>query len=162
MRCKQISLNEIYSWVEDAFETNHCGFFELIREHINWSEIIPFELEDAYYADIGRPRDYSLESMISMLVLKAVFGYRDDTQLLDTLRYSKEMREFCGLLRVPDAAQVSRFRIRFADYLQAMLDKLVEVTEPICRKMNAELAACLAVDTTGVESYVKENNPKFL
>jgi hypothetical protein len=156
-----MSLCDIYSWVENAFEVNRCGFFELIRTHINWSEIIPVELECVYYAGVGRRRGYSLESMISMLVLKTVFGYRDDTQLLDTLRYSKEMREFCGLRRVPDAAQLSRFRIRFADYLQFMLDELVELTEPICREMNPELADCLAFDTTGVESYVRENNPKF-
>jgi len=35
------------------------------------------------------------------------------------------------------------------------------LTEPICREMDAELADMLNFDTTGVESYVAENNPKF-
>ena len=39
---------------------------------------------------------------------------------------------------------------------------MVDLTEPICRQMNAELADCLVFDTTGIESHVAENNPKFL
>lgn len=36
------------------------------------------------------------------------------------------------------------------------------MTEPVCRAMDAELANCLIFDTTGIESYVAENNSKFM
>ena len=42
-----------------------------------------------------------------------------------------------------------------------VFERLVELTEPICRAMDAELADCLIYDATGIESYVTENNPKF-
>lgn len=35
------------------------------------------------------------------------------------------------------------------------------MTEPICAEMDKVLADMLVFDTTGIESYVAENNPKF-
>jgi hypothetical protein len=43
-----------------------------------------------------------------------------------------------------------------------MFEKLVEVTEPICRELDAKKADYLIYDTTGIEPNVAENNPKFL
>lgn len=36
------------------------------------------------------------------------------------------------------------------------------MTEPICAEMDKTLADMLVYDTTGIESYVAENNPKFM
>jgi hypothetical protein len=47
-------------------------------------------------------------------------------------------------------------------YLSEIFEQLVELTEPICRKIDAELADELIFDTTGIESHVAENNPKFM
>jgi len=161
MRYNQMTLSDIYTWVGDSFESDRTGFFSLLRKHIDWDEVIPVEFHFAYHADTGRKRRYSLESMIAMLVLQKVFGFTTDAQLLDVLKNSRELRDFCGFRIVPDAAQVTRFKQRYADHLHAMLDVLVELTEPICREMDAEKADCLVLDTTGIESHVKENNPKF-
>ena len=49
----------------------------------------------------------------------------------------------------------------FAKNLAEMLSKLVDYTEPICQKLDKTKAQMLIYDTTGIESYVAENNPKF-
>lgn len=43
-----------------------------------------------------------------------------------------------------------------------MFDKLVDITEPICREIDSKKADYLIFDTTGIEPYVAENNHKFL
>ena len=108
---------------------------------------------------MGRPRKYPLEGFIKGLVLQKIFGYVDDSVLLATLRYSQEMREFCGFEKVPDGAKLTRFKQDFLPYIGEVFERLVELTEPVCRAMDAELADCLIFDTTGIESYVAENNP---
>lgn len=46
--------------------------------------------------------------------------------------------------------------------LYGYISALVDITEPICKKINSELANMLSYDTSAVESYVTENNPKYL
>jgi hypothetical protein len=161
-KCVQTTLTAIYTDVSATFEQNKPKIFHLIDEHINWDEIIPASLYSAYYRRFGRPREYSLESLIKALVLQRIFGYTEDSQLLNTLRFSKEMREFCGFQRVPDASKITRFKQDFCIHLERLFDNLVELTEPVCREIDEELAACAIFDTTGIESYVSENNPKFM
>lgn len=36
------------------------------------------------------------------------------------------------------------------------------MTEPICQKLDEELSSMLIFDTSGIEAYVTENNPKYL
>ena len=45
--------------------------------------------------------------------------------------------------------------------LQSVFDKLVDITEPICRDIDNNLASMLLFDTSGIEAYVTENNPKY-
>ena len=42
-----------------------------------------------------------------------------------------------------------------------MFNKLVKITEPTCREIDKKKAGYLIYDTTGFESFVAENNPKF-
>lgn len=158
----QMSLFDTYCQVSNSQHENQPKFFRLLDEHIDWDTIIPGRFYTAFYQRLGRKREYKLESFIKALVLQDVFGYIEDTQLLNTLRHSKEMRDFCGFIRVPDASKITRFKKDFNVYLQELFDRLVEITDPICREMDAELADCLIPDTTGIESYVTENNPKFM
>ena len=37
---------------------------------------------------------------------------------------------------------------------------LVDITEPICQDIEGNLASMLLFDTSGIEAYVTENNPK--
>jgi len=158
----QMSLFDTYCQVSGSQQEKQPEFFRLLNEHIDWDAIIPGRFYTAFYQRLGRKREYHLESFIKALVLQRVFGYIDDSQLLNTLRHSREMRDFCGFIRVPDASKITRFKQDFGVYLQDLFDRLVDITDPICREMDAELADCLIPDTTGIESYVTENNPKFM
>ena len=81
---------------------------------------------------------------------------------MDGNLYSKEMRDFCGFKKIPDASKITHFKQDFAIHIEALFNKLVDKTEPICKAIDSELANCLILDTTGIESYVTENNPKFM
>ena len=158
---EQMSLFDIYKDVENALEADKPLLFRLLDEHLDWDEIIPFEFFMAFYRRFGRSRVYDLESFLRALFLQRVFHYTEDSQLLNTLRFSREMREFCGFARVPDASKITRFKQDFCEHIRSVFERLVELTEPICREMDAALADILIKDTTGIESYVAENNPKF-
>jgi len=158
---EQMSLFDIYKDVENVRERDMPLLFRLLDELIDWDEIIPFAFYRAFYKQFGRSRAYHLESFLRMLLVQRIFHFTEDSQLLNVLRCSREMRDFCGLHKVPDASKLTRFKQEFCDCLKQVFQRLVELTEPICREMDAELADMLDFDTTGVESYVAENNPKF-
>lgn len=158
----QLSLYDTYKNVSASLEEDKPKLFLLLDEHIRWDDIIPARMCTAFYQRVGRPRKYPLVGFIKALVLQRIFGYTDDSLLLVTLRHSREMREFCGFHKVPDAAKLTRFKQDFLPYIAELFEGLVDLTEPICRKMDAELADALIFDTTGVESHVAENNPKFM
>ena len=42
-----------------------------------------------------------------------------------------------------------------------MFDRLVNLTEPICQKLDPSLASMTIFDTSGIEAWVTENNPKY-
>ena len=42
-----------------------------------------------------------------------------------------------------------------------MFDHMVDMTEPICQKLDPHLAAMTIFDTSGIEAWVTENNPKY-
>lgn len=55
----------------------------------------------------------------------------------------------------------------FRDYInisyiipESFFNHIVDITEPICEQVSSQLAYILISDTTGIEAYVKENNPK--
>lgn len=85
----------------------------------------------------------------------------EDSQFLNTLRFSYEMRDYCGFRKVPDAARLTRCKQDFCEYIRDVFEHLVDMTEPICAEMDKALADMLVYDTTGIESYVAENNPKI-
>ena len=158
---QQMSLTDIYQSVEKCLENNKPELFKLLDEHLDWDEIIPESFVHAFYQHFGRDRKYHLESFMRGLFLQRIFHYVEDSQLLNTLRYSQEMRSFCGFDKVPDASKLTRFKQDFGYHIRAVFEHLVDITEPICREMDAALADMLVFDTTGIESYVAENNPKF-
>jgi hypothetical protein len=158
----QMSLLDIYQSIEERLENDKPELFKLLDEHLDWDEIIPNTFYTAFYRRLGRNRKYELESLLRALFLQRIFHYVEDTQLLNTLRFSYEMRDFCGFNKVPDASKLTRFKQNFCSHIRDVFEGLVDVTEPISREMNEALADLLIFDTTGIESYVAENNPKRL
>ena len=91
----------------------------------------------------------------------AYFFYPTDQLLLTFLAYSKSLREFCGFIKVPDASKITRFKQDFLDDLQLVFDNLVDVTEPICQAIDSAKADMTIFDSSGIEAFVTENNPKY-
>ena len=154
---EQMSLLDTYRSVEERLENNKPELFLLLDEHLDWEEIIPARFYSAFYRRLGRKRGYGLESFLRALFLQRIFHYVEDTQLLNTLRFSYEMRDYCGFENVPDASKLTRFKQDFCEYIRDVFDRLVEMTEPICAEMDKTLADILVYDTTGIESYSKRH-----
>jgi len=156
-----MSLLDTYHSVEERLENDKPELFKLLDEHLDWDDLIPDTFRTAFYKRLGRDRKYELESFMRSLFLQRIFHYIEDIQLLNTLRFSYEMRDYCGFDKVPDASKLTRFKQDFCDHIRSVFERLVDLTEPICREMDQALADMLIFDTTGIESYVAENNPKF-
>ena len=161
-KCVQMSLLETYTDVRTAMDENKPKFLALIEEHINFEELIPVIFRWAFYRWTGRPREYSLEGFIKFCVLQKILGIEKDSTLLTLMRMCNEIREFCGFDKAPDASKITRFKQDFVVYIQMVFENLVEITEPICRKIDLKKADYLIYDPTGIEARVTENNPKFL
>ena len=72
-----------------------------------------------------------------------------------------ELCDFCGFHVVPDASKFTRFKQDFLDDLQSIFHHLVAITEPICQQIDAAKASMLLFDTSCIEAWVTENNPKY-
>ena len=158
---KQLSLADIFSDCQEKFENDKYRFLSLLENNLDLDEFISISFRNHYYASTGRPRKYPLTAMIWALFLQHIFSIPTDTLLIIFLRYSKELREFCGFSKVPDTSKITRFKQDFLLDLQSVFDHLVDVTEPICQKLDSKLASMTIFDTSGIEAYVTENNPKF-
>lgn len=158
---KQLSLSDIFSDCKEKFENNKYQFLSLLENTIDLDDLVPASFIKHFYAFTGRPRKYQLYAMINALILQRIFSIPTDSLLIIFLKYSQELRDFCGFLKVPDASKFTRFKQDFLLDLQSMFDHLVDVTEPICQQINANLASMTIFDTSGIEAFVTENNPKY-
>lgn len=158
---KQLSLADIFSDCQEKFENDKYQFLSLLENTINLNKFIPLSFRNHFYASTGRPREYPLTAMLWALLLQRIFSIPTDSLLIIFLKYSKELREFCGFDKVPDASKITRFKQDFILDLLSMFDNLVDITEPICQQIDKAKASMTIFDTSGIEAYVTENNPKF-
>jgi hypothetical protein len=158
---KQQSLSDIYTHCSDCFDNDKPEFLRLLEESIDLNELVPISFRNHFYLRRGRPRDYPLDAFLWAFLLQKIFSIPKDSLLLIFLRYSKELRDFCGFAKVPDASRLTRFKQDFLSDLQDFFHRLVDVTEPICQKIDPRLAAMTIFDTSGIEAFVTENNPKY-
>ncbi|WP_298839809.1 DDE transposase [Clostridium sp.] len=157
---KQLSLTDIYTDLDEYFHKDKPKLLKLFDQYIDLSELIPQSFINHYYVSTGHPRNYKLSSMITAFIIKMMLSIADISLLINVLNLSSELKTLCGFSRVPNASQFSRLKIDFEDDFLMFFNNLVETTEPICRRLRPDLADILVVDTTGIEGYVKENNPK--
>lgn len=122
---------------------------------------VPVSFVSHFHTQTGRPRKHQLYPMLKALLLQRVFSIPTDTLLIVFLKYSQELRDFCGFDVVPDDSKFTRFKQDFLLDLQSMFNHLVDLTEPICQKLNPALADMTIFDTSGIEAWVMENNPKY-
>ena len=158
----QMSLADIYDDVCRIAEENKPRFLALLEEHIDFQKLIPAEFIWAFYRPIGRPREYPLEGFIRFCILQKALGIEQDSTLLNILKMSRELRDFCRFDEVPDGSKITRFKQDFVELIEKVFNNLVEMTEPICREIDSKKADYLIYDTTGIEVNVAENNPKFI
>ena len=157
----QMTLAEIFSETQEIFESDKPEFLKLLESTIDLYEIVPASFRSRFYASTGRPREYQLTSLLWALIIQRIFSIPTDSLLLTFLNYSKDLREFCGFKKVPDASKITRFKQEFIDDLEVFFDSLVDLTEPILQEIDPDKASMSIFDTTGLEAYVTENNPKY-
>ncbi|HSH35865.1 transposase [Schnuerera sp.] len=158
---KQLNFCDISTDFDKFYNQNQDDLLSLLSEFINISDFIPFSFYQKYYSKLGAKRDFSLESMLSAFIIKNILSVPSVDLLISFLSFSSELRKFCGFLKVPNKSQFSRFKSNFFDDLNDLFNNLVDHTEKISEKINPLLSSILITDTTGFESYVTENNPKF-
>lgn len=158
---KQLSLTDIFSDCQNKFENDKPAFLSLLENHIDMDEMIPISFRNHFYASTGRTRKYPLQAFLWALIIQRIFSIPTDQLLLTFLAYSEPLREFCGFTKVPDASKITRFKQDFLDDLQLVFDNLVDVTEPICQAIDSAKADMTIFDSSGIEAFVTENNPKY-
>ena len=158
---KQLSLADIFSDCQNKFENDKPVFLSLLENHIDIDEIIPISFRNHFYASTGRARKYPLNALLWALIIQHIFSIPTDQLLLTFLAYSKPLREFCGFTKVPDASKITRFKQDFIDDLQLVFDNLVDLTEPVCHAIDSAKADMTIFDSSGIEAFVAENNPKY-
>ncbi len=159
---KQLSLNDVFSDCQEKLESDKPAFLSLLEQHINLDELIPISFRNHFYASTGRTRKYPLHALVWALIIQKIFSIPTDQLLLTFLSYSKPLREFCGFSKIPDASKITRFKQNFVNDLQLVFDNLVDLTEPICQSIDSEKASMTIFDSSGIEAFVTENNPKYL
>ena len=132
----QMSFFDIYNGVLDSIEEKKPELITLLEEHIDFDRIIPCEFTSAFYGRMGRKHIYHLESILRALILQKLLGLTTDVQLIAVLKCSKELREFCGFSKVPDASRLTRFKQDYCEFLVKVFERLVDMTEPICREIS--------------------------
>ena len=158
---KQLTLAEVFEDCQNKFDNDKYQFLSLLDQTINLDEIVPVSFVTHFHASTGRPRKHPLYPMIKALLIQRIFSIPTDTLLIIFLKYSQELQVFCGFRVVPDASKFTRFKQDFLMDLQSMFDHLVDITEPICQRIDSNLASMSIFDTSGIEAWVTENNPKY-
>ena len=158
---KQLSLADIYDDCKNFLEEDRPKFLDLLEEHIDLESMIPSSFWNHYHSYTGRKRKYPLTAMLWALILQRILSIPTDSLLLIFLAYSKHLKDFCGFTKIPDASKITRFKQDFLSDLQQVFDHLVDLTEPICQAIDAAKADMAIFDTSGIEAFVTENNPKY-
>lgn len=158
---KQLNFYDVSSDFDEFYNQNQANLLTLLDKFINISDFIPSSFYHSYYSNLGRKREYSLESMLSTFILKNILSIPSIDTMISLLNISSEMRRFCGFLKVPNKSQFSRFKIQHLNELNELFHNLVDITDDMAKEVNPFLSSLLITDTTGFEPYVTENNPKF-
>ena len=160
-RSKQLSLSDIYADCLDAFDSDKPRFLSMLEQNIDIDSLIPLSFRRNFHAWTGRPREHPLTGFIWALIIQRIFSIPTDSLLIIFLRFSKELREFCGFTKVPDASKFTRFKQKFLPDFNDMFDRLVDLTESICTEIDPKLAAMTIFDTSGIEAVIPRRSSQL-
>ena len=90
------------------------SFFQLLEQHFDISLFIPQTFYNAFLSASWSQKE-SIRLLVSFLPLsyKKIFPIPTDSLLILLLNLCKELRDFCGFSKVPDAPLFTRFRLGF-------------------------------------------------
>jgi len=170
---EQLSFIERILQVNELPKSNPAKFLELLNTHIDLATLIPSQFRMKYNSSQTNDRTYSLESILSMLLLMQHFKIDRPSTFILILHFAPTLREFCRLPvgRIPDESVLSSFKITFERELKLFFDNLSNIVMDIFTGYNESLpdnspdkglSEILIKDTTGLKPKVKENNPKYL
>lgn len=109
------------------------SFFQLLEEQIDLNDFIPRSFSHAFYQSLGHKRLYPLSSLLSSLILQKIFSIPSDSLLF--LSLCKELRDFCGFSKVPDAPLFTRFKQNFLPYIEFMFQRWLISPNPSARPL---------------------------
>lgn len=157
----QLSLADIFSDCQEIYDSDKPQLLTLLNRYIDLDEIVPASFRKHFYASTGRSRKYPLYAFLWALIIQKIFSIPTDSLLLVFLHYSRHLREFCGFDKVPAPSKITRFKQDFLDVLNVFFLRLVDITEPICQQIDSAKASMTIFDSSGLEAWVTENNPKY-
>ena len=155
---KQLSLADFFTDCQNIFDNDKYAFLVLLENAIDLDEIVPVSFISHFHVATGRPRRHLLYPMLKALLLQLIFSIPTTSLLIVFLKYSQELRDFCGFDAVPDASKFTRFKQDFLSDLQSMFDHLVDLAEPICQCIDKQKASMFLFDTSGIEAWVTEKS----
>ena len=169
---EQQHIADTISEVAATCSNNPRKFFELLKNNFELSLFISPAFDCKYYSSNTNDRDYSLESILSALMLGDFFHLPKASNLVLLLTFSPELCEFCGFPggRVPDESVFSKFKTQYDKELLEVFNNLSSYVIELFAQYDETLpynspqkGLCekAIYDTTGAKPKVKENNPKF-
>ena len=120
---KQLTLAEIFEDCQNKFDNDKYQFLSLFDEAIDLDEIVPVSFISHFYASTGRPRKHQLYPMLKALLIQRIFSIPTDTLLIVFLKYSQELRDFCGFDVVPDGSKYYQL-----SYISLLFSRLIFFT----------------------------------
>lgn len=132
---KQLSLAENFLDCQNKFNNDKYLFLTLLDQTINLYEIVPVSFVTHFHALTKSPHRHQLYPILKAFLIQHVFSIPTDFHLIVFLKCSQDLRNFCGFDVIPDTSKFTHFKQHFLVDLQSMFDHLVNVTEPICKKL---------------------------
>ena len=77
-----MNLADIFTETQDIFESDKPEFLKLLESTIDLCEIVPFSFSNHFYASTGRPREYSLTSLLWVLIIQRIFSIPSYSEII--------------------------------------------------------------------------------
>ncbi len=110
---KQVTLADIFEDCQNKFNNDKYQFLTLFDEAIHLDEIVLVSFVSHFHARTRRPRNHQTYPMLKALLIQRIFSIPTDILLIVFLKYSQELRDFCGFDVVPYASKSTRFKQDF-------------------------------------------------
>lgn len=158
---KQLSLADIFQDCQDKFDHDKPAFLSLLEEHIDRDKIILITFYNHFYASTEKTRKYPLKALLWALIIQRIFLF-PPTSFCSLFSITPNIYGISAVsAKSPDASKITRFKQDFLLDLQSVFGSLVNLTEPICQTIDSAKADMTVFDSSGIETFVTENNPKY-